>query len=243
MSEIENFYNEDTLKANINGAAYFILLYEHFEDVVISTVRGFYTNLCVLDGIAYEDIDNLYIKALEKKIEKGENDSPIPYRILLSSACRKRQVYFDEVLKPKENEDKEKDGLKMKGSLRWLQDKGVVSESERCRILAIRKRRCTIVHELFKILGEGLTEDDAKMIGELLSFNRRINNWHFQQIDMPIMEINIPEDTSAEDVIGIDDMTLSAIFRILFCNEGDSFKEALEKAMKSHDSNNDDSQL
>lgn len=38
MSEIENLFDEEYLVPNVKGAAFFILLYEHFEDVVISTV-------------------------------------------------------------------------------------------------------------------------------------------------------------------------------------------------------------
>ena len=39
MSGIDNLFQEETLLSNIKIAAYFILLYEHFEDVVISTVK------------------------------------------------------------------------------------------------------------------------------------------------------------------------------------------------------------
>ena len=38
MSEIENLFDEEYLVPNVKGAAFFILLYEHFEGDVISTV-------------------------------------------------------------------------------------------------------------------------------------------------------------------------------------------------------------
>lgn len=50
MSGIDNLFQEETLLSNIKIAAYFILLYEHFEDVVISTVKEFYAHDCVLNG-------------------------------------------------------------------------------------------------------------------------------------------------------------------------------------------------
>ena len=49
MSEIENLFDEEYLVPNVKGAAFFILLYEHFEDVVISTVKEFYSSPCSLD--------------------------------------------------------------------------------------------------------------------------------------------------------------------------------------------------
>ena len=38
MSETENLFDEEYLVPNVKGAAFFILLYEHFEGDVISTV-------------------------------------------------------------------------------------------------------------------------------------------------------------------------------------------------------------
>ena len=67
MSQFENYLDKDILLPNVNGAAYFILLYEWFEDRVISTVKDFYSDPCMLDGKEYRDIDDKYIKALKKK--------------------------------------------------------------------------------------------------------------------------------------------------------------------------------
>ena len=69
MSVIENLFDEDLLLPNLKGIAFFILLYEHFEDAVISVVKEFYSLTCVLDGQLYCDIDDQYIKALKKKID------------------------------------------------------------------------------------------------------------------------------------------------------------------------------
>lgn len=57
MSGIDNLFQEETLLSNIKIAAYFILLYEHFEDVVISTVKEFYAHDCVLNGQLFLSID------------------------------------------------------------------------------------------------------------------------------------------------------------------------------------------
>ena len=75
-------------------------------------------------------------------------------------------------------------------------------------------------------MNKGLASEDAIMVSELLIFHDRVNNWRFQQIEMPVMEIELPEGTNPEDVISGDDATLQSMFRILFCNEGEAFKEA-----------------
>lgn len=226
MHRIENLFQEEILLSNIKIAAYFILLYEHFEDVVISTVKEFYSDTCVLDGKAYSNIDDAYIRCIEKKIENGENDYPVPWRIRLASAKRDRETYKKEILG-----NKEEDAKAFRGSLRWLRKYDVISEEEYNAILSIRKRRNILVHELLKEIGSGLTEQDIEMIGSLLDFQQRINAWRFQQIDMPVMGIELPQGADADDVLGGDDAVLACIFRILFCGEGSQFKETLEKEL------------
>lgn len=231
MSAIENLFFEDNLVTNLKIASYFILLYEHFEDVVINTVKEFYSNPVIMDGELYETLDNSYISALKKKVQAGEKSEFIPFNLRLRDAKRSKEAYEREVIgivSQKENGEI-KDGKAFRGSLCWLQKYGVFTDSERKRILSIRARRNTLVHELYQELYKGLASEDAIMVSELLIFHDRVNNWRFQQIEMPIMEIELPEGTNPEDVISGDDATLQSIFRILFCNEGDAFKEAYEK--------------
>lgn len=228
MSEIENLFDEEYLVPNVKGAAFFILLYEHFEDVVISTVKEFYSSPCSLDGILYSSIDDEYIKALKDKIAKHEEDEFFPYKHQLKRAEEEREVYRSEIIRSKKNADTS-DGKRFRGSLNWLQENNVFSKEEVERILQIRKRRNSIVHELIAELSKGLSDDDGKMIVELLEFNKRINSWRFMQIEVPILGYEFPEGATPEDVMGGDDTVLMGIFRILFLNEGKQFEEALSK--------------
>lgn len=230
MSAIENLFFEDNLVTNLKLASYFILLYEHFEDVVISTVKEFYSAPVIMDGKLFETLDNSYISAL-KKVQAGEKSVFIPYDLELRDAVKSKESYEREVIGSiSQNETGEiKDGKAFRGSLCWLQKYGVFTDSERKRILSIRARRNTLVHELFQELNKGLASQDTIMVSELLIFHDRVNNWRFQQVEMPIMEIELPEGTNPEDVISGSDATLQSMFRILFCNEGEAFKEAYEQ--------------
>ena len=231
MDTIENLFDEEVLVQNIKGAAYFILLYEHFEDTVIRTVKEFYSNPCVLDNVLYSDIDDDYIKVLKEKVKRQEESRFIPYPVLLQQAQEGKERYEKEILHSKSSVYS--DGKKLRGSLHWLQGQRVLSEIEIVRILAIRKRRNTIVHELLAILCDGLTEDDAQMIADILDFNVKINRWRFEVIEMPVQGIDLPEGASIEDVLGGDDTVLMGIFRILFLNEGEKFREVMEAVRKN----------
>lgn len=229
MWHIENYLQEDNLLSNMKIAAYFILLYEHFEDMVIDTVREFYTSPCILDGKLFSDIDDAYINLLKEKVEKGEEVGSIPAAFVLAEAEQARTVYQKEVL----GEKKENNARKFRGSLNWLQKHEGITEAENAKILKIRDRRNEITHGLLQKIGEGMTDEDVQMIGELLSLNQRIGAWRFQQIDMSIMEIELPDGADADDVMGNDDVLLTGIFRILFCGEGEQFKEVFDKELKN----------
>ena len=229
MWHIENYFQEDNLLSNMKIAAYFILLYEHFEDMVIDTVREFYTSPCILGGKLFSDIDDAYINLLKEKVEKGEEVGSIPAAFVLAEAEQARAVYQKEVL----GEKKENNARKFRGSLNWLQKHEGITEAENAKILKIRDRRNEITHGLLQKIGEGMTDEDVQMIGELLSLNQRIGAWKFQQIDMSIMEIELPDGADADDVMGNDDVLLTGIFRILFCGEGEQFKEVFDKELKN----------
>ena len=229
MWHIENYLQEDNLLSNMKIAAYFILLYEHFEDMVIDTVREFYTSPCILDGKLFSDIDDAYINLLKEKVENGEEVGSIPAAFVLAEAEQARMVYQKEVL----GEKKENNARKFRGSLNWLQKHEGITEAENAKILKIRDRRNEITHGLLQKIGEGMTDEDVQMIGELLSLNQRIGAWRFQQIDMSIMEIELPDGADADDVMGNDGVLLTGIFRILFCGEGEQFKEVFDKELKN----------
>jgi hypothetical protein len=235
MSEIENLFNEDLLVPNLKGAAYFILLYEHFEDVVITCVKEFYSHFCMINGVPYSSIDDEYIKALQEKVDCDKEKSVIPYRRLLNQAKKDRETYRQEILHSNQKNERCEDAKRLRGSLRWLRENGVFSDLEVNNIFKIRNRRNNIVHELLKVLGEGLTEEDATMIANLLEYNGRVNNWRFQQIDMPALAIKLPDGATPEDVISGDDVALMGVFRILFYGEGEEFKEELKKTRNRQD--------
>ncbi len=237
MSCIANLFDEEYLTVNMKAAAFFVLLYEHLEDVIIEAVKMKIANICVLDGTMYYSMDPKYIKKLKEKVNNHIESQGIPYEIRLRSAERDIKKYRSEIFpNQKDNEKKsdkeEHEGKTLKGSLNYLIRNMVFSEQEVDRILKTRIRRCTIVHELLNVLSQGLTEDDAKMIADMLVFSQRVNKWIFQQSDMPIMETEIPRSGPPDDVIDGDDAIIISIFRILFCNEGELFKGVLKEQIE-----------
>lgn len=179
----------------------------------------------MLDGKEYCNIDEAYIKALQKKVDEGESGDFVPYSVLLNKAKRAKAKYDKEVVHPTKEE---KDAKILRGSLSWLQKHDAITSAEIDRFFVIRKRRNEIVHELFRVLGEGLDENDAKMIVDMIELICKINQWNFMEIEAPILGYTLPEGATPEDVKGGDDIVLLGMLSILFLGEGERYKKIIE---------------
>ena len=69
--QLLNIYDEDNLRINIDGAAYYILLFEAFKDMVDSCVKFFYQTEEIVDGKLICRISKEYrIDVSSKSIKK-----------------------------------------------------------------------------------------------------------------------------------------------------------------------------
>ena len=223
---VDNFFDEDILIPNIKGAAYFILLYEHLEDIIIETVREFYDLPSVIDGNLYSVLDDEFIDVLQEKIKKGETNPYISYETMLKDALAAQKKYKNAISIGKNGND----GKRLRGSLNWLKERNVFTQTEIEDFLSIRQRRNTIVHEFFESIGSGLTVNDAQMIHNLLDYHAHISNWYFRNHDMELIDYQFSDDVDLTQVVSMNDAILSSIYRILFLNEGEQFKQVLFQA-------------
>lgn len=70
--QLLNIYDEDNLRTNIDGAAYYILLFEAFKDMVSSCVKFFYQTEELMDGTLICRISEKYkIDVSSKKYKKA----------------------------------------------------------------------------------------------------------------------------------------------------------------------------
>lgn len=109
----------------------------------------------------------------------------------------------------------------------WLKDRGVIKEGDINRLLEIRKRRNSIVHELLKVLADGLDTRDAELLGDLMKLYMKIDNWFFK-IDMQILGKRFSDEYDIDNAQSLTAMYLMSIFRIVFNGEGKGFKEAMQ---------------
>ena len=114
-------------------------------------------------------------------------------------------------------------------SLMWFLQLNVITEDDFEKYQVIRKRRNDITHELLKNLNDGFTENDAKLLGDMLEIYNKIDKWRINEIKIPIAGNDIPEDYDRDGVCGVQAMILSIINSIVLGNKGAEYKEILDK--------------
>lgn len=238
MESIFNLFDEEALVSNMKGASCFILLFEHFADNIEQIIKDCFSNEVIYNGKRYSTIDPDFIELLKQELtDETKSNDRATTQLALANAKKQLSSYQKEITKKKYTKANGKSySDTLRASIEWLSQFYVFSEADIEDILRIRKRRNEVVHELFGVLYAGLSETDGEMIGNLLNYNRRINKWHIGEFEIPIAGSDFPEGVTADDVYGIDDVTLNSIIRILFCNEGKQFKDAIDKAMRNETS-------
>lgn len=101
MDELQNLFDEPTLKRNIEFAALFVLNYESLKEYVINQVKGFYVESIIFNGdeIKYKEPDEYkkQVRNLDTKIDTASmkwfmNVGAITKQELdLYHVCRKRR--------------------------------------------------------------------------------------------------------------------------------------------------------
>lgn len=118
-------------------------------------------------------------------------------------------------------------------SLKWFMDAEALTQEDYDIYQKIRKRRNDITHELLKNLNIGFGEEDAQLFSDMLRIYNKLDKWWINEIEIPTSADDIPEDYDRDGVCGGQVLMLSIINEIVFGNEGDKYKELLNKLMKS----------
>lgn len=70
----------------------------------------------------------------------------------------------------------------LRSSLRWFVSLHAITDDEVEKVLKIRKRRNEFVHEMNKILFEGISEADCQLFVSLLALYRKIDVWWIKNV-------------------------------------------------------------
>ena len=112
-------------------------------------------------------------------------------------------------------------------SLRWFAKHKVITESDVNKALSIELRRHSFVHELYNIVHNGISDDDIKLLADLISIYRKIDSWWIYNVEIDWDEIKDPNNVKQDECISGSLMMIDVMINILLKGEGESYRECL----------------
>ena len=112
-------------------------------------------------------------------------------------------------------------------SLRWFANHKVITEYDVNKALAIELRRHSFVHELYNIVHNGISDDDIKLLADLISIYRKIDSWWIYNVEIDWDEIKDPNNVKQDECISGSLMMIDVMINILLKGEGESYRECL----------------
>ena len=112
-------------------------------------------------------------------------------------------------------------------SLRWFANHKVITEFDVNKALSIELHRHSFVHELYNVVHNGISDDDIKLLADLISIYRKIDSWWIYNVEIDWDEIKDPNNVKQDECISGSLMMIDVMINILLKGEGESYRECL----------------
>ena len=171
----EKIKDKETLKKQFIEITFFISLYENFKKNWKENILAFYAN-----SVSFEENQQVIY---EFKKPNPNNSKALEDNDFIEDKFEeeryKREVY--RTIKKKNGK-----GWDHEASLfNWLYTRGIIEKEHYDMLLRIRSIRNQIVHELDKMLFNGLPEDLSIMLKELIEIRKFSSKEWFIQVELP----------------------------------------------------------
>ncbi len=126
------------------------------------------------------------------------------------------------------NEVKSLDKNTFFANLKWFSNQNALSPEEYDIIVQARERRDAFVHEFFKFLTEGFSQDDISLLLELSSIYYKLDSWWNYNFEFPDDEIHEPEKVRQEDCHGSEAFAIQIMIDAL-TRDDDKYASLLDE--------------
>lgn len=107
----------------------------------------------------------------------------------------------------------------LKATMLWLQDEGAMSSQDYSVFLEVKSIRNKYVHEMPRLIIEGVPQDDIQWFSKLLDLYGKLDKWWINEIEIPISGEFLP---GTYDKTAVENVMLSAFKSVivsLYCND------------------------
>ena len=111
----------------------------------------------------------------------------------------------------------------MKATMLWFVDEGAITHEDYEVFLRLKNLRNSFAHEMTKHIWDGLYEEHAKAIGQLMNLYRKIEKWWINEVEIPISGEILPNEYDKEGVTSGALITFEMMFNTLYADKSDKY--------------------
>ena len=171
----EKIADKESLKKDFIKITFFISLYENFKKNWEETIKSFYANSISLD----ENKNVIY----EIKMPNPDNPNAFNENDFIDDK-REEEKYKSEVYRTIKKANG-KDWDREVSLFNWLYTRGIITKEHYEQLLEIRTLRNILVHELDKMLFEGLPQDLFELLKNLIKIRKYASKEWYIQVELP----------------------------------------------------------
>lgn len=142
-------------------------------------------------------------------------------------------VYIHNDTYKKEIENRLVDGKIVKDRLRntmlWFKDAEAINDDDYNLFRMLRDKRNSYAHEMTKHVWDGLPEDDAKGIIDLLNLYIKLDRWWINEIEIPISGEFEPGSYDEEGVESVALLTFKMMINTLYGGKSEEYLEMIQQ--------------
>lgn len=155
-------------------------------------------------------------------------DRPKSFYCLSTMEFREDKVVYHETEKYK-SEVRRLAKKPFEASLRWFANQGGITEFDVNKALSIELRRHSFVHELYNVVHKGISDEDIKLLADLISIYKKIDSWWIYNVEIDWDDIKEPDNVKMDECCSGSLMMIDVMINILLKGEGNVYSECLSQ--------------
>ena len=171
----EKIADKESLKKDFIKITFFISLYENFKKNWEETIKSFYAN-----SISFDENKNVIY---EFKMPNPDNPNAFNENDFIDDK-RAEEKYKSEVYRSIKKANG-KDWDREVSLFNWLYTRGIITKEHYEQLLEIRTLRNILVHELDKMLFEGLPQNLFESLINLIEIRKYASKEWYIQVELP----------------------------------------------------------
>ena len=148
-------------------------------------------------------------------------------------------VYIHNDTYKKEIENRLVEGKIVKDRLRntmlWFKEAEVITDDDYDLFRVLRDKRNSYAHKMTQHVWDGLPEEDAKGLMDLLDLYTKLDKWWINEIEIPISGDFEPGSYDEEGVESFSLLTFKMMINTLFGGKSQEYLEMIEELRKQQD--------